>query len=239
MPTISLRINDETKAKISELAQETGRTISGVILDAVNAAIGGVRQNFPEEMAPSSIGAVNRLILRNQELILSNCSGLDDQERAMHAKNAKVLGGGYSYDYSSVFACLCPEIPYRLSEELFDILDMFRVLRVSYERLIDEEKGELDERDISFRGFDLRDKVESPLVDYVEYLFSDNRYTELRDPLRRYSDEGNSHCRNLDMYRRMRRCFEQIWRGHLLEGGVLSLEEIKKVVSAMAYNSGF
>lgn len=239
MPTISLRISEEAKEKIASLAQETGGTISGVVLDAVNSAIGGARANFPEDMAPSSLSSVNRLILRNQELLLSMCPELDECERADHACNALVLERGYTSEYSRVFACLYPEVPYSLSEELFGILDMFRVLRASYTALSEEEKGEIEERDISFRGFDLNNNVESPLVGYVKYLFEDDRYTELMEPLGRFSDGGNSHHPNLDMYRRMRRCFEPIWRKHLLTVSMLSLEEIKKVISAIPYSSGY
>ena len=239
MPTISLRISEEAKEKITSLAQETGGTISGVVLDAVSSAIGGRRANFPEDMAPSSLSSVNRLILRNQELLLSMCPELDEYERSDHAYNARVLERGYTSEYSRVFACLRSEVPYSLSEELFGILDMFRVLRASYTALSEEEKGEVDESDISFRGFDLNDSVESPLVGYVEYLFEDDRYTELMEPLGRFSDGGNSHHRNLDMYRRMRRCFEPIWRKHLLTVSMLSLEEIKKVISAIPYSSGY
>lgn len=239
MPTISLRISEEAKEKITSLAQETGGTISGVVLDAVNSAIGGGRAIFPEDMAPSSLSSVNRLILRNQELLLSMCPDLDEYERINHAHNARVLEEGYTSEYSRVFACLSPEVPYSLSEELFGILDMFRVLRASYTALSEEEKGDVEERDISFRGFDLNDSVESPLVGYVEYLFEDDRYTELMEPLSRFSDDGNSHHRNLDMYRRMRRCFEPIWREHLLTVSMLGLEEIKKVLSAIPYNSGY
>lgn len=238
MPTISLRISEEAKTQITSLAQETGRTISGVVLDAVNTSIGGGRDNFPEDMAPSSLSGVNRMILRNQELLLSMCPDLDEYERAAHALNVRVLEEGYTSEYSRVFACLRSEVPYSLGEELFGILDMFRVLRASYAALSEEEKGEVEERDISFRGFDLNDNVESPLVGYVEYLFEDDRYTELMEPLSRFSDGGNSHHRNLDMYRRMRRCFEPIWRKHLLTARMLGLEEIKKVVSAIPYNSG-
>lgn len=239
MPTISLRISEEVKEKITSLAQETGGTISGVVLDAVNSAIGGGQANFPEDMAPSSLSSVNRLILRNQELLLSMCPELDEYERSDHAFNARVLEEGYTSEYSRVFACLRSEVPYSLSEELFGILDMFRVLRASYTALSEEEKGEVDESDISFRGFDLNDSVELPLIGYVEYLFEDDRYTELMEPLGRFSDGGNSHHRNLDMYRRMRRCFEPIWREHLLTVSMLSLEEIKKVLSAIPYNSGY
>lgn len=239
MPTISLRISEEAKEKITSLAQETGGTISGVVLDAVNAAIGGGRANFSEDMAPSSLSSVNRLILRNQELLLSMCPELDEYERSGHAHNAQVLEEGYTSEYSRVFACLRSEVPYSLSEELFGILDMFRVLRASYTALSEEEKGEVEERDISFRGFDLNNSVESPLVGYVEYLFEDDRYSELMEPLGRFSDGGNSHYPNLDIYRRMRRCFEPIWRKHLLTVSMLSLEEIKKVLSAIPYNSGY
>ena len=239
MPTISLRISEKAKAKISSLAQETGGTISGVVLDAVNSAIGGGRENFPEDMAPSSLSSANRLILRNQELLLSMCPDLDEYERHDHDHNARILENGYTSEYSHVFTCLSPEVPYSLSEELFGILDMFRVLRASYESLSEEEKGEVEERYISLRGFDLSDSIESPLVGYVKYLFEDERYTELMEPLGRFSDGGNSHHPNLGMYRRMRRCFEPIWREHLLTVSMLSLEEIKKVVSAIPYNSGY
>ena len=167
------------------------------------------------------------------------CPDLDEYERIDHARNARVLEEGYTSEYSRAFACLSSEVPYPLSEELFGILDMFRVLRASYRDLSEEEKGEVEERDISFRGFDLNDNVESPLVGYVEYLFEDDRYTELKEPLGRFSDDGNSHHPNLDMYRRMRRCFEPIWRNHLLTASMLSLEEIKKILSAIPYNSGY
>lgn len=239
MPTISLRVSEEVKSQLTSLAQETGRTVSGVVLDAVTSAVGGKRQKFSEDMAPSSISSVNRLILRNQELILSGDPTLNEDERDAHARNAKILEGGYSSEYSCVFASLRPEIPYGLSEELFDILDMFRVLRASYDILSDKERQEVNERDISFRGFDYNDNTESLLADYVDYLFEDDRYAELRGPLGRYSDDGNSHHRNLDMYRRMKRCFESIWRKHLLTADMLSLKEMKRVVSAMPYDSGY
>lgn len=239
MPTISLRISEEVKARLTSLAQESGRTVSGVVLDAVCSTIGSNRPKFSEDMAPSSISSVNRLILRNQELILSESPILDEDERAAHANNAKILEEGYSHEYSYVFSSLRAEIPYNLSVELFDILDMFRVLRASYDLLSNEEKEEVAERDISFRGFDYNDFTESPLAGYVDFLFDNDRYTELKGPLSRYSDGGNSHQRNLDMYRRMKRCFEPIWREHLLAASMLTLDEIKQIVSAIPYDSGY
>ena len=239
MPTISIRVSDDLKSRLDALAQESESTLSGVILEAINSMTGGRRVDFPEDTAPYTLSSTNRLILRNQEILLSMSNGLDDYEREIHAKNAAILANGYTSDYSEVFRALRPEVPYNLCEELYDILDMFRVLRFSYNKLADDDKAQVEERDISFRGFDYSDSTESPLSGYVEYLFNDGKYEELEEPMKRFSDDGNSHHRNLDMYRRMYRCFNQIWRKHLLTAHELSLEEILKVVSAIPYNSGY
>ena len=116
---------------------------------------------------------------------------------------------------------------------------MFRVLRFSYEKLNDEEKGQVKEGSISFRGFDYSDSTESPLSGYVEFMFENEKYEELEEPIKRFSDDGNSHTQLLPMYRRMYQCFNQVWRKHLLTAHELSLDEIQKVMSAIPYNSGY
>lgn len=239
MPTVSIRVSDELKSRLDTLAQESESTLSGVIIEALNSITGLGREDYPEETAPYTINNANRLILRNTELILSQCEGLDKDERDHHTQNARILEEGFTGEYHRVFAALKPEIPSSRSDELLDILDMFRVLRATYDSLDDKERAEIEERDISFRGFDYSDDGETALPGYVEYLFEEERYTELAEPLSRFSDDGNSHHRNLDVYRRMNRCFSQIWRKHLLTGRLLSLDEIKKVVSAIPHNSGY
>lgn len=239
MPTISIRVSEDLKSRLDNLARESESTLSGVILDAINSMTGGSRIEFPEDTAPYTLSSTNRLILRNQELLLSMCEDIDEYEREHHAKNAEILELGYTSDYTSVFAPLRPEVPYSLCEELYDILDMFRVLRFSYERLTDEEKKQIKESDISFRGFDYSDGIESPLSSYVEFIFKDEKYEELEEPMKRFSDDGNSHTRLLSMYRRMCHCFNQVWRKHLLTAHELSLLEIQQVVSAIPYNSGY
>lgn len=239
MPTISIRVSEETKSRLDGFAQESGSTLSGVILDAIRSLTGRGRTNYPEDVAPYTLSSTNRLILYNQELLLSMYKDSDECDCEQHAKNAEILASGYTSDYSSVFASLRPEIPYSLCEELYDILDMFRVLRCSYDKLTDKEREEIEERKVSFQGFDYSDGTESPLTSYVEFLFRDGKYQELEEPMRRFSDDGNSHHRNLDMYRRMYRCYSQIWRAHILTGEYLSLEEMNKIVSAIPYDSGY
>lgn len=232
MPTVSIRVSDELKSRLDTLAQESESTLSGVIVEALNSITGLGREDYPEETAPYTINNANRLILRNTELLLAHCQDLDEDERKSHAKNATILEEGFTGEYRHAFAALRPEIPSARCDELFDILDMFCVLRASYDKLPDDEKAEVEERDISFRGFDYSDDEETALPGYVEYLFADDRYTELAVPLSRFSDDGNSHHRNLDIYRRMLHCFNQLWRKHIISFDLLSLDEIKQVVSA-------
>lgn len=239
MPTISIRVSEDLKSRLDNLAQESESTLSGVILEAINIMTGGSRTNLPEDTAPYTLSSTNRLILRNQELLLSMCEQLDERERNGHAKNAKILESGYTSDYSTIYAPLHPEVPYSMCEELYNILDMFRVLRFSYEKLNDEEKGQVKEGSISFRGFDYSDSTESPLSGYVEFMFENEKYEELEEPMKRFSDDGNSHTQLLPMYRRMYQCFNQVWRKHLLTAHELSLDEIQKVMSAIPYNSGY
>jgi len=239
MPNISIRVSDDLKSRLDTLAQESENTLSGVIVEALNSITGLGRVDYPEETAPYTISNANRLILRNTELLLSCREDIDEEERKFHIQNVRILEEGYTGEYHQVFAALLPEIPSNRCDELFDILDMFRILRASYNGLTDEEREEIKECDISFRGFDYSDSEESVFSGYLEYLFEDDRYTELKEPLARFSDDGNSHHRNIDLYRRMNRCFNQIWRNHILSFDLLSLEELNKVVSAIPYNSGY
>lgn len=62
--------------------------------------------------------------------------------------------------------------------------------RESLQGLAEKEQAEIKKHDISFRGFDYNDSEESVLSGYIEYLFEDDRYTELKEPLARFSDNG-------------------------------------------------
>ena len=80
---------------------------------------------------------------------------------------------------------------------------------------------------------------EGRLAGYVKHLLADKRYEELAEPLRKYSDGGNSHGPRLEMYRRMLHCFRPLWRKHMLGDRFLGLAEIEKVIAAQRYDSGY
>lgn len=127
-----------------------------------------------------------------------------------------------------------PTVSIRVSDDLKSRLD---TLAQESESTL---SGVIVEALNSITGLGREDYPEATaLPGYVEYLFADNRYTELAEPLSRFSDDGNSYHRNLDVYRRMLRCFNQLWRKHIISFDLLSLGEIKQVVSAAPYNSGY
>lgn len=238
MATISIRVDDNLKARLEKLAKESGTTLSSVLCDAAASLVGSPRPEYPEEMAPLTIRPTERLILRGQELILAALAE-DEEDAKYHLKNAEILEKGYAREYPVGFAPLRPEIPNARCEELYDILDMFMVLKASRDRLDEGERAEVDERDISPQGFDYNDMEEGRLAGYVKFLFKDERYEELEEPLKRYSDGGNSHSPRLAVYRRMLRCFKPLWRKHMLGDRLLGLNEIKKVIAAQRYDSGY
>ena len=90
MATISIRVSDDLKAKLEGLAHESGGTISGVVTEALGSMVGSPRTDYPEEMAPLTIAPVNRLILRDQELILAALSEYEE-DAAYHKRNAQIF----------------------------------------------------------------------------------------------------------------------------------------------------
>ena len=57
MPTISIRVSEDLKSRLDNLAQESESTLSGVILEAINIMTGGSRTNLPEDTAPYTLSS--------------------------------------------------------------------------------------------------------------------------------------------------------------------------------------
>ncbi len=233
MGTVHVEVTEQAKSKLEDLASETGYTLSDVILKCVCAQSemgwdsGTALNDLSSEVTPSTLNNVTRLILLNQEVALSMNAGLDDQERMGHERNVKILEEGYALEYEDIFARLKPEISCELCGEVCEILDMFRALRHAYEVLKDEEKTQIDEKDISFRGFDRNNRAESRLIEYVAFLFKCGEYQELEEPMKRFSDNGNSHKSLLPRYRSMYSIFGVI---RSKQSGVLTLSQIKQII---------
>ncbi len=238
MPTISIRVPDELRERLENMARDSNSSMSAAITEVLRSATGMGREDYPEDMSPVTLSSANRMILLNQERLLASVDGIDDDERERHLRNAEILSDGYTGLYSEVFVELRPEVSSRLCDEVYDILDMFRVLRFSYEALSSEEKSQIDEHEISYQGFDFQ-RDEGRLAELVNFIVDKETYSELLPEIEKYTDDGNSHGPRQEVYERMLRCFKQVYRKHLMSTTLLSLDEIKQVADAARFDSGY
>jgi uncharacterized protein YfbU (UPF0304 family) len=155
---------------------------------------------------------------------------------------AQILEAGYTGEYWFETAGFQTELSKRDCGRVADILDMFRVITYSLERLDGEGSG-VDEKlkfRLEFMGFDHNDALEGHMASYVDFLMRDDRWTELKPQLERH-DNGNSHHRVLDVYLRMlaeyRRIMDSRGRGLSRTDYYLSPEELRQIAEASIHPS--
>jgi uncharacterized protein YfbU (UPF0304 family) len=143
---------------------------------------------------------LKRYELINQLLILEK---LYPEEAAYYAKNRKALESGYQLHYSWLTENISDGLSEEDCKEVLDILDMYRSITFSWQRL--HESEELPEK-LKFRGFDGNNETE--LMGYVQYFVIElGRFEELA-----YGNERpyfNSHSRRLEKYKRMLSVWKQ------------------------------
>ena len=123
---------------------------------------------------------VERLILANQFRILEHLDQSEDWARLR-----KIVEEGYALQYDD------------LSREVWDILNMFSMMKRAYENLPPEERKEIQEYVVRFSGFDGNNEPER--VRYTRFIVDDlGRFSDLDR-----GDDFNSHMPSLATYRRM------------------------------------
>lgn len=158
-----------------------------------------------------------RLIIANQLLILEK---LYPNESEYYAKRRKAVEQGYTLHYSQLTEHLYEEMTEEECKEVLDILNMYRAITFSYQKISDET--DIDDSDIKFPGFSGNNEIKQ--LSYTHYFVVElDRFLELRDG-NEYPD-FNSHFPMIDRYRRML----QVWNAyddkhHLTE------EQIKKLL---------
>lgn len=212
MATITIRLDDQKRVALEAVARGRGETVSDLLRYAADEILGTHYDAAPTS-GPWSLTLAERSVLTSQHKILAALNATDeDCERKQHLKVVEVLTNGFTGEYDSVFAGFDPEISRRECRLVWDLLDMFRVLRFSLERLDEEEIaeiGEYVELALSFKGFDGNDAVEARLMRYARFLVDDGRWDEQAKVFEK--DRGNSHSPMLGSYRRMLAAFETIW----------------------------
>jgi hypothetical protein len=209
MATLSVRIDDALRDELEDMAAATGVSSSEVIRQALEVRLGrDVRSDWD---APRSLSMADRHTLALLHTILAR---LDSSESEYHETRAAVLQNGWTGEYENEFAAIDRELTLAECKMVWDVLDMFRVLRSSIEAVGVDAVRRIDEHAeafLVFGGFDLNDTIEGRMLGYVRHLFASDRWSELKADMLARSDGGNSHSPRLAVYTRMLTAFTPIW----------------------------
>ncbi len=165
------------------------------------------------------LSKMERLNLSFQLKILEK---LYPEEASYYAEHRKAIEEGYSLHYDWLLETIHDEMSIEECKEVLDILDMYRAITYSLEKI--EDKSNLNETYLKFSGFD--GNHESEQLAYTRYFIYDlDRYKELT-----YGNDLpdlNSHCPMLGKYRKMlvewKKCENQL---------NLSKESINQIINA-------
>lgn len=249
MAVLNIRVEDRVRDQLKELADEEGVSLSEYVRNLVMEAVVPVREqevSHGGEPSQETLRLVDRQVLSMLHRILGRVLPEDasdvDGDLDYQLMRAQILEAGYTGEYWYETAGFQAELSHRDCDRVKDILDMFRVITYSIERL-EKEGAEVDEelkRSLEFVGFDHNDPLEGHMASYVEFLMRDGRWTELRAQLERH-DNGNSHHRVLEMYLRMlteyRRMMDGRGRGFSRMDYFLSVDELQQIDEASIHPS--
>lgn len=250
MAVLNIRVEDRIRDQLKEIADADGVTVSEYVRDLVLAAIVPVYESDDdhgeEEPAPESMRIADRQVLSLLHRILARVLPDDandvDGDTEYQLKRAEVIEAGFTGEYWREVAGFRRELSKRDCDRVLDILDMFRVITHSIQRL-EKQGATLDEDlayELEFQGFDYRDGLEGHMASYVKFLMSDGRWAELQPQLEHH-DNGNSHHQVLDGYLRMlaehRRIKDSRGRGFRREDYFLSMDELEQIAAARVHPS--
>ena len=148
------------------------------------------------------LSRLERLLLWNQYRILE---ALNSPEATYYQEAREALESGYELHYDQLVQHIFPErdgMTAKDSEEVIDILSMFRALKDGYDAM--PSKAGVDDWAVKFSGFD--GNGETRYMAYARFYCKGDggRFTELHGG----HDDFNSHAPTLDRYRRQL----QAWR---------------------------
>jgi uncharacterized protein YfbU (UPF0304 family) len=247
MAVLNVRVEDHIRDQLRDRADAEGVTLSEYVRDLLLAAVVPVYElevKHGDEPAPESLRTIDRQVLSLLHRILGRVLPEDandvDGDLDYQLERAKVLEEGFAGEYWVEVAGLRAELSKRDCDRVSDILQMFRVVTFSIDRL-EKDGTPVDEGLASwleFRGFDHNDSLESQMASYVEYQMREDRWSELKSQVER-NDGGNSHSRTLDTYTRMLSEYRRVMDGRTRGSGrydyLLTLEELQQIADARVH----
>lgn len=166
MAVLNIRVEDRIRDQLKELADAEGVSLSEYVRDLVLAAVVPVfeREVEPgEEPAPETMRLADRQVLALLHRILARVLPEDsndiDGDAEYQLERAQVIEAGFTGEYWREVAGFRTELSKRDCDRVLDILDMFRVITYSIQRLAKDGVAVSDELsyDLEFHGFDFRD----------------------------------------------------------------------------------
>ena len=236
MATLTIRVDDNLRDALERVARDRGTTVSGLIRVSIARSLGQT-SDAPKFRTPRTLTAVERRTLSNQHHILADTAS-DDSTARHHRRRAEILEAGFTAEYEDEFLDIEPELTPADCELVWDILDMYRVLRTSMQRAEPDTVADIPTYVVEFAGFDGNDAYESHLRRYAQHLIADDRWDDLADFFDDHHDRGNSHTKLLHAYKRMLTVFKPIWATKLQERGTsyeLAAEELHQIADAWTH----
>lgn len=239
MKSLTIRVPDSLKELIAVEAAKAGLTQSDFLRRLIETHIGQIEEeSFQRESSEDvSLSPFQRklLSLNYQILLASQGDSSDDRQlRKFYETRIEALNNGYTGEYPGIFGDDPEPLSYSDCKQVWDILDMFRVINASVESLGKDGWETIQipnaEHFGTFRGFDLQSEHESRLVGYVSYLVDTERWQEQK-PFMEVTG-GNSHREMLPTYLAMLAEFKPIWRDRLQRGGNynLTIDDIRRIL---------
>lgn len=247
MAVLNVRVDDQVRDKLKDLADTEGVSLSEYVRDLLLEVVMPVQDPLEahgDHPAPESLRMIDRQLLSLLHRILARVLPEDggdvDGNRNDQLNQAEVLEAGFAGEYWQEVAGFRTELSMRDCRRVVDILQMFRILTFSMDRLRKSEPVPKElARHLEFMGFDHNDPLEGHMAAYVEYQMR-NRWSELRPQVER-NDDGNSHMEMLDIYTRMLSAYRRIMDGRKRGfGGYdyhLTVDELQQIADARIHPS--
>ncbi len=237
MASVTIRLDDEKRDELEQLARSQGSTVSDMLRFAID---GLLRRDVPRSL---DMVARRQLALLHEILVHVDS---DPDAGDEHRRAIKALSGGYTSEYYREFYSIDTEFPPGDGPLVMDILDMFDLVEPSLARLDEAALAEVGEGArfvMEFVGFDYQDPREARLARFAEYLIADERWANLAHHFGDKTDEPNcpnSHRKTADLYERMVRAYQEIITARSAVGqvrgasgqGFLDVSELRKVYAA-------
>ncbi len=208
---MSIRVGEDLHRRIEDAAEGAGISVSEWTRRLLVSSMGLDETN--DWGAPTTLSMRERQQLSLLHQLAERVS-IDEYDTAYHATMVRVLQRGYTGEYLEEFAAIDEELPMSECRIVKDILDMFRVIMVSVDKIGADsvrQNDDLAEHLLSFRGFDFNDPREGRLASYAAHLIEMGRWSELAKCFDDEHEGGNSHMPVLSSYLRMLDEFQPIW----------------------------